>query len=52
MLFTADGFYRRGGEVTLKDAADDAIAEAGYVEHTVVYDRLGFEKRALVGLRP
>ncbi|QIB74557.1 AMP-binding protein [Halogeometricum borinquense] len=45
VLFTADGFYRRGGEVTLKDAADDAIAEAGYVEHTVVYDRLGFEKR-------
>ncbi|RYJ13839.1 acetyl-CoA synthetase [Halogeometricum borinquense] len=45
VLFTADGFYRRGGEVTLKDAADDAIAEAGHVEHTVVYDRLGFEKR-------
>ena len=41
VLFTGDGFYRRGGEVTLKDAADAAIDEAGHVEHTVVYDRLG-----------
>ncbi|WP_435361907.1 AMP-binding protein [Haloarchaeobius sp. DFWS5] len=41
VLFTADGFYRRGGEITLKGAADDAIGEAGHVEHTVVYDRLG-----------
>ena len=41
VLFTADGFYRRGDHVRLKGAADDAIAEAGHVEHTVVYDRLG-----------
>ncbi|MEZ3116588.1 AMP-binding protein [Halobaculum sp. MBLA0147] len=41
VLFTADGFYRRGSEVTLKGTADEAIAEAGHVEHTVVYDRLG-----------
>jgi acetyl-CoA synthetase len=41
VLFTGDGFYRRGSEVTLKEAADDAIDEAGYVEHTVVYERLG-----------
>ncbi len=41
VLFTGDGFYRRGSEVTLKDAADEAIAEVGHVEHTVVYDRLG-----------
>ena len=41
VLFTGDGFYRRGGEVTLKDAADDAIDEAGHVEHTVVFERLG-----------
>jgi acetyl-CoA synthetase len=40
VLFTADGFYRRGSEVTLKDDADEAIAEAGAVEHTVVYSRL------------
>jgi acetyl-CoA synthetase len=41
VLFTGDGFYRRGGEITLKGAADDAIEEAGHVEHTVVFDRLG-----------
>ncbi|MFB6195283.1 MAG: AMP-binding protein [Haloplanus sp.] len=41
VLFTGDGFYRRGEHVLLKGDADDAIAEAGHVEHTVVYDRLG-----------
>ncbi|QLG62354.1 AMP-binding protein [Halorarum salinum] len=41
VLFTGDGFHRRGGEVTLKDTADEAIAQAGHVEHTVVYDRFG-----------
>ena len=41
VLFTADGFYRRGNEVRLKTDADDAIEQAGHVEHTVVYDRLG-----------
>jgi acetyl-CoA synthetase len=40
VLFTADGFYRRGSEVTLKDAADEAIAEADHdVAHTIVYER-------------
>ncbi|MFC7137129.1 AMP-binding protein [Halobaculum litoreum] len=41
VLFTADGFHRRGSEVTLKDAADEAIEEVGHVEDVVVYDRLG-----------
>ncbi len=41
VLFTGDGFYRRGEEVRLKGAADEAIEQAGYVEHVVVYDRLG-----------
>lgn len=41
VLFTADGFYRRGDEITLKDAADDAIDAAGTVQNTIVYDRLG-----------
>jgi acetyl-CoA synthetase len=40
-LFTGDGFYRRGSEVRLKAAADDAIAQAGHVEHTIVYERFG-----------
>uniref|UniRef100_UPI0035629911 acyl-CoA synthetase n=1 Tax=Salinigranum sp. TaxID=1966351 RepID=UPI0035629911 len=43
VLFTGDGFYRRGSPLTLKESADEAIEEAGYVEHTVVYDRLGDE---------
>jgi acetyl-CoA synthetase len=41
VLFTGDGFYRRGDEVLLKDTADEAIEQAGHVEHTVVFDRLG-----------
>jgi acetyl-CoA synthetase len=41
VLFTADGFYRRGSELTLKDDADAAVDAAGHVEHTIVYDRLG-----------
>ncbi|SFK69115.1 acetyl-CoA synthetase [Halogranum rubrum] len=41
VLFTGDGFQRRGGEIFLKGAADDAIEEAGHVEHTVVFDRFG-----------
>jgi acetyl-CoA synthetase len=41
VLFTGDGFQRRGGEILLKGAADDAIDEAEHVEHTVVFDRLG-----------
>ncbi|MFC7239187.1 AMP-binding protein [Saliphagus sp. GCM10025317] len=41
VLFTGDGFYRRGSQITLKESADDAIVQAGHVEHTVVFDRLG-----------
>ena len=48
VLFTADGFYRRGDEVYLKDTADEAIgaiedgdSAASGVEHTIVYDRIG-----------
>jgi len=41
VLFTGDGFYRRGREVLLKETADEAIEQAGHVEHTIVYNRLG-----------
>ncbi len=41
VLFTADGFYRRGDEVLLKPTADEAISQAGGVDRVVVYDRLG-----------
>ena len=40
VLFTGDGFYRRGEPIYLKDTADEAIEQAGHVEHTIVYDRL------------
>jgi len=43
VLFTGDGFYRRGDEIDLKSAADAAIEEAGHVEHSIVYDRLGLD---------
>lgn len=43
VLFTGDGFYRRGSPITLKGTADEAIEEAGHVEETVVFDRLGSE---------
>ncbi len=46
VLFTGDGFYRRGDEITLKGTADEAIEQAGHVEHTIVYDRLGSEARS------
>ncbi|MBX0285953.1 AMP-binding protein [Halomicroarcula sp. F28] len=47
VLFTGDGFYRRGSPVHLKDTADAAIKQArqerggDVVEHTVVYERIG-----------
>ena len=41
VLFTGDGFYRRGDPIRLKGAADDAIEAAGHVDRTVVVDRLG-----------
>ncbi|MFB6103742.1 MAG: AMP-binding protein [Halobacteriaceae archaeon] len=41
VLFTGDGFYRRGDEILLKDTADAAIADVGHVTDTIVYDRLG-----------
>jgi acetyl-CoA synthetase len=40
VLFTADGFYRRGDRMTLKGTADEAIAEADHdVGSVVVYRR-------------
>ncbi|MFP8953971.1 AMP-binding protein [Natrialbaceae archaeon A-arb3/5] len=46
VLFTGDGFYRRGDPVFLKSTADEAITQAGHVEQTVVLDRLGSSDRA------
>jgi len=42
VLFTGDGFLRRGDPVTLKETADEAIEQADTdVESVVVFDRLG-----------
>jgi acetyl-CoA synthetase len=42
-LFTADGFPRRGSPVLLKPLADEAVREAGTIEHVIVTRRLGAE---------
>lgn len=43
VLFTGDGFYRRGKEVELKETADKARAQTESLEHTIVYKRLDKE---------
>src|SRR5919109_855125 len=40
-LITADGFYRRGQPVRMKEIADEAVENADTVEHVVVWSRLG-----------
>ncbi|WP_336361521.1 AMP-binding protein [Haladaptatus sp. ZSTT2] len=40
IIFTADGFYRRGSEVNMKTTADAARKQADSVERTIVFDRL------------
>jgi acetyl-CoA synthetase len=41
VLITADGFYRRGNVVRLKDAADEAAAAAPSIRRVIVVRRLG-----------
>jgi acetyl-CoA synthetase len=41
LLITADGGWRRGKPVDLKDAADEAVAASPTVEHVLVVRRLG-----------
>jgi acetyl-CoA synthetase len=42
-LFTADGFFRRGKVVSLKDPADRAVSEVRTIEHVIVLRRAGNE---------
>jgi len=42
-IITADGFYRRGQVVTMKESADEAVAASPSVEHVIVVRRLGRE---------
>ena len=39
LLFTADGFFRRGQKIEMKPVADEAVALSPTVEHVVVYRR-------------
>lgn len=41
VLFTADGSYRRGAAVPMKETADQAVAASPTVEHQMVWTRLG-----------
>ena len=40
VLFTADGFFRRGAVVDMKAVADEACASSPTVQHQVVWSRL------------
>jgi acetyl-CoA synthetase len=42
-LITADGSLRRGQAMQMKEIADEALADAPTVTHTVVWRRLGLE---------
>ena len=39
LLFTGDGFYRRGQRVAMKATADEAVARASSIERVVVWRR-------------
>jgi acetyl-CoA synthetase len=41
LIVTADGAYRRGNEIRLKDVVDEAAAQTPSVENVVVYKRTG-----------
>ena len=43
VLITADGFWRRGQAVRMKEVADVSVAAAPSVEHVVVARRLGID---------
>jgi acetyl-CoA synthetase len=48
LIVTADGGYRRGSEVRLKDVVDQAAENCPSVEHVIVYQRTGSK----VAMRP
>ena len=52
VLITADGGYRRGGVVPLKDNADRAVERCPSIEHVVVVARGGLEGKVTAGMTP
>jgi acetyl-CoA synthetase len=43
VLITADGFYRRGQVVRMKEVADESVAQSPSVERVIVFRRVGRE---------
>jgi acetyl-CoA synthetase len=41
VVVTADGGYRRGAEIPLKKAVDEAVQQTPSIEHVIVYRRTG-----------
>lgn len=52
IVITCDGAWRRGKEVRLKDAVDEALAECPSVRDVIVYRRTGGYHRDARGPRP
>ena len=48
LIITADGGYRRGAEIKLKDIVDEAAAQCPSVENVIVFQRTG----SRVSMRP
>jgi acetyl-CoA synthetase len=48
-VVTQDGSYRRGGEIKLKPAVDEALKQCPSVKHVVVYKRTGSEQTMVEG---
>lgn len=40
-LFTADGFFRRGTAVSLKNVVDEALPQLPHLQHLIVHQRAG-----------
>ncbi len=49
LVVTADGLYRRGAEVKLKTAVDEAVKQCPSVENVVVFKRTGSEVSMEIG---
>lgn len=43
LLVTADGFFRRGAIVPMKETADEAVAQCPSIRHVLVHRRVGRE---------
>jgi acetyl-CoA synthetase len=43
VLFTVDGFTRRGKNITIKPVADEAVARVNSVKHVIVLEHIGIE---------